>query len=152
MKKFVWRLQKLLDVKTKQEELLRTEIMVVTQKAVSVRGQIMVRKTLLREMLAGLLAKETCERVKEQELFFRYAHVSDEIIRKLQSKLAELEEVRKVKVREIMKIRRFRKGLEKLRAKAQAEFMEEQNRFEQNDMDDKTTTRFARKIMQETKL
>lgn len=148
MKKFVWRLQRLLDIKIKQEGAKRGELVAVTEQAVAVRSQIMVQRAALRKMLAELSQKKAKQRLSEQEFFLRYAHVSDEEIKKLEEKLAELEKVRQAKIKEIMKIRRYRKGLEKLRAEARAEFQKEEQRYEQKESDAKTTVSFARKIIQ----
>lgn len=148
MKKFAWRLQRLLDIKIKQEGAKRGELVAITEQTVAVRSQIMVRRAALRKMLAELSQKKAKQRLSEQEFFLRYAHVSDEEIKKLEEKLAELEKVRQAKIKEIMKIRRYRKGLEKLRAEARAEFQKEEQRYEQKESDAKTTVSFARKIIQ----
>ena len=148
MKRFVWRLQRLLDIKIKQEEVMRSELVAVTERAVAVRSQIMVRRAALRKMLAELSEKKGKQRLSEQELFLKYAHVSDEEIKKLELKLAGLEKLRQRKIQEIMKIRRFRKGLERLRAEAKAQFLKEEEKREQKDLDDKTIMSFAWKIIQ----
>ncbi len=148
MKKFVWRLQRLLDIKIKQEGAKRGELVAVTEQAVAVRSQIMVQRAALRKMLAELSQKKAKQRLSEQEFFLKYAHVSDEAIKRLEEELAELEKVRQAKIKEIMKIRRYRKGLEKLRAEARAEFQKEEQRYEQKESDAKTTVSFARKIIQ----
>lgn len=148
MKRFVWRLQRLLDIKIKQEEVMRSELVAVTERAVAVRSQIMVRRAALRKMLAELSRKKGKQRLSEQEFFLKYAHVSDEEIKKLELKLAGLEKLRQRKIQEIMKIRRFRKGLERLRAEAKARFLKEEEKREQKDLDDKTIMSFAWKIIQ----
>lgn len=148
MKKFAWRLQRLLDIKIKQEGAKRGELVAVTEQAVAVRSQIMVQRAALRKMLAELSQKKAKQRLSEQEFFLKYAHVSDEAIKRLEEELAELEKVRQAKIKEIMKIRRYRKGLEKLRAEARAEFQKEEQRYEQKESDAKTTVSFARKIIQ----
>jgi len=148
VKRFVWRLQRLLDIKIKQEEVMRSELVAVTERAVAVRSQIMVRRAALRKMLAELSEKKGKQRLSEQEFFLKYAHVSDEEIKKLELKLAGLEKLRQRKIQEIMKIRRFRKGLERLRAEAKAQFLKEEEKREQKDLDDKTIMSFAWKIIQ----
>ena len=148
MKRFVWRLQRLLDIKIKQEDAKRGELVAVTEQALAVRSEIMVQKAALRKLLTDLSAKQAQQRLSEQEFFLKYAHVSDAEIDKLELKLAELERVRRNKIQEIMKIRKFRKGLERLRAEAKAEFVKEQEKREQKDLDEKTTVSFARKVIQ----
>jgi len=102
----------------------------------------------LRKMLGELSEKKAKQRLSEQEFFLRYAHVSDEEIKKLELKLSELEKLRQLKIEEIMKIRRFRKGLERLRAETKAKFLKEEEKHEQKDLDDKTIMSIARKMIQ----
>ena len=150
MKKFVWRLQRLLDIRIKQEESIRAELVAVTEQAVSLRGRIMMQKTILRRMLAEMEQKEGSQRLAEQEFFFKYAHISDERIKKLEEQLAEVEKLRREKIKELMVIRRYRKGLEKLREKAKAEYLIEQNAYEQKDLDEKTNMSIAREIIRQS--
>jgi flagellar FliJ protein len=150
VKKFAWRLQRLLDIKIRQEDAIRAELVAITEQAVAVRSQVMIRKTVLRQMLAELAKKDAKQRLSEQEFFLRYAHVSDDAIKKLELRLSELEKVRQRKIKEVMKARRFRKGLERLRAEAKAEFMREEQRYELKESDEKSTVSFARKILRYT--
>lgn len=127
---------------------MRSELVAVTERALAVRSEIMVRRAALRKMLAKLSGKKAKQRLSEQEFFLKYAHVSDEEIKKLELKLAVLEKLRQRKIQEIMKIRRFRKGLERLRAETKAEFVKEEEKREQKDLDGKTIMSFARKVIQ----
>ena len=148
MKKFKWRLQRLFDLKVKQENVMRTELVSITEQAVAMRGRIMLRKTSLRQMLSKLAKKDAKKRIQEQQLVLKYIHVTDKEIEELGKKLAELEKLRKDKIKQIMEIRKLRKSLEKLRANAKAEFIKELEKFEQNELDDNTSITFARKILQ----
>ncbi len=148
MKRFVWRLQRLLDIKIKQEDAKRSELVIVTEQALSVRSAIMVRKAAMRKLLRDLSEKDGQERLSEQELVLKYIHVSEAEIVNLELRLLELETERQKKLEEIMKIRKFRKGLERLRANSKAEFVKEQEWLEQKDLDDKSTMSFARKVVQ----
>ena len=150
MKKFKWRLQRLFDLKVKQEDVMRTELVSITEQAVALRGRIMLRKTALRQMLAKLKKKDAKKRMQEQQLVLKYIHVTDKEIEALGMKLIELEKLRREKIKQIMKIRKLRKGLEKLRDNAKADFIKELEKFEQNELDDNTTISFARKILQHT--
>jgi len=132
----------------KLEEARRSELVTITQQAVSLRGQIMMQKTILRRMLAELEQKEASKRLAEQEFFFKYAHVTDKRIKKLEELLVEVEKLRREKIKELMEIRKFRKGLDKLREKAKTEYLKEQNAYEQKDLDDKTSISIARSIIQ----
>ena len=78
MKKFIWRLQRLLGIKIKQENVMRAELVAVTEQAVAVRSRIMVQKAALRKMLNELAEKNAKQRMPEQEFFLKYVHVTDE--------------------------------------------------------------------------
>jgi flagellar biosynthesis chaperone FliJ len=148
VRRFVWRLQRLLDIKIKQEDAKRGELVIVTEQALSVRSAIMVRKAAMRKLLRDLSEKDGQERLSEQVLVLKYIHVSETEIKNLEFRLAELEKERQKKLQEIMKIRKFRKGLERLRANSKTEFVKEQEWLEQKDLDDKSTMSFARKVIQ----
>jgi flagellar biosynthesis chaperone FliJ len=147
VRRFVWRLQRLLDIKIKQEDAKRGELVAVTEQALAVRSAIMVRKAALRKLLSDLSEKQGRDRLSEQELVLKYIHVSEFEIKNLEFRLLELEKKRQEKLQEIMKIRKFRKGLERLRANSKAEFVKEQEWLEQKDLDDKSTMSFARKVV-----
>ena len=149
MKKFKWRLQRLLDIKEKKETAMRAELVTVTEQAVAVRSKIILEKSLLRQMFVELGQKEAKERLDEQEIVLKYSHVRDERIRRLKLELAELEQKRKEKIQEIMKIRKFRKGLERLRADAKVEFVREQESYLQKELDDRSNMSFAGKLNQD---
>ena len=150
MKKFVWRLQRLLDIKIKQENSLRAELVAVTEQAVAVKGQIVLKKIALRQKLEDLGSLEPSQRLGQQQFFLKFVHVLDTQIRHLKQALKEIEELRKRKIKEIMEIRKSRKSLEKLRKKAKEEYIHEQNRIEQIENDDMTTIKYARKTLSRT--
>lgn len=148
MLKFEWRLQKLLDLKLKQEQALRAELIAVTEQAVALRGQILMERTLLRQRLSEAERLPAVERMARQEFVLHYSQVTETAIRGMEQKLDELEMVRRNKIQEILTVRKFRKGLEKLRARAQEEFELEQQRQDQKQTDDRNTIGYARRIMQ----
>ena len=148
MKKFVWRLQRLLDIKIKQEKALRAELVAVTEQAVAVKGQIVLKKIALRQKLEDLGNLAPKQRLGQQQFFLKFVHVLDTQIRHLKQALKEIEELRKKKINEIIEIRKSRKSLEKLRETAKEEYVIEQNRLEQIENDDQTSIKYARNIMQ----
>jgi flagellar biosynthesis chaperone FliJ len=56
-----------------------------------------------------------------------------------------LERQQREKVAEVLKIRRYKQGLEKLRAQAREEFIAEQERLEQKELDERAGVSFVRK-------
>ncbi len=148
MLKFEWRLQKLLDLKIKQEQSLRTELIAVTEQAVALRGQILMERALLRQQLSETERMPGVERMARQEFLLQFSQVTETTIRDMEQKLELLEMARRSKIQEILTVRKFRKGLEKLRSRAQEEFEQEQQRQDQKQTDDRNSIGFARRIMQ----
>jgi flagellar FliJ protein len=147
MKKFVWRLQRLLDIKTRQEELLRTELVALSEQAAAIRAEILMHKASIRSRLAQMRSLEAVERLEQQRHFMQFAHVLDARIKGLYEKLAKLDEQRKEHIRRLMEIRKERKSLDKLREKARNEHLKEWNQVEQKTTDETSSTAFARKLI-----
>jgi len=147
MQRFAWRLQRLLDIKVKQEDAVRSEVVAVTEQAVAVRGRIMLERSALRRLLTDLTRTHDVDRLAAQQIFVRFSQVTEDRIRTLEKSLAELELLRRRKMDELMKIRRFRKSLEKLREKALERFQIEQRRQEQKYLDDRVSMGIARRIV-----
>jgi len=147
MKRFVWRLQRVLDVKTKLEQKKRAELLEITEKLAKTRGELLARRKILQDIIDGLSKENPGKRLGKQEFFMRHSAASNEQIKKLKSRASELELQQKEKIDEVLKIRRFKEGLEKLRAEAKRKFIKEQERLEQKELDEGATGSFARKIL-----
>lgn len=148
MKKFVWRLQRLLEIKQKQEQVLRGELVALTEQTVAIRGRIMVLKTQLRSQLTELKQLPADRRMQEQALYLEYVSIRDAEIRRLQDQWSMLEIQRRHKLQELLETQKFRKGLERLRLQARAEYEKEINREEQKILDECTHTGLTRKQLQ----
>ncbi|MEN6428605.1 MAG: flagellar FliJ family protein [Phycisphaerales bacterium] len=150
MKRFVWRLQRVLDVKTKEEQIKRTELFRLTEQLAAKRGELLMRQRILQDLLTDIRQDPSAKRWNEQEFVLRRAAVDDEQIRKLQEEIAALEIRHKEKTAELLAARRFKEGLEKLREQAKEEYIQEQERLEQNELDESTTIAFARNEERDT--
>ncbi len=148
MKKFVWSMQRLLEIKEKQEQIVRGELVALTEQTVAIRGRIMALKTELRRQLAELNDLAPDQRMQTQALYLQYVSVRDEEIRRLQDQWSKLETQRREKLDELLKAQKFRKGLEQLRSRARAEYEQELNREEQKFLDECTHAGLTRKQMQ----
>jgi flagellar biosynthesis chaperone FliJ len=144
MKRFVWRLQKVLDVKTKEEQLKRTELFRLTEQLAQKRTELLLRRRALQDLLAEIAQHKSSERWRAQEFFLRHAATDDAEIRRLQDEIAELETRQRQKRAEVLAARRFKEGLEKLRVRAREQFLKDQEKLEQKEADDRTTIAFAR--------
>ena len=145
MKRFVWRLQRVLEIKNKQEQKERAELLKLTERLAERRGEMLMRQKMLKDLIDGLAAVDPKKRLGEQEFFLRHAGTSDEQIRKLKDRIGELESQQKEKIAEVLKIRRFTEGLEKMRLDAKRQFIAEQEKLEQNELDEAAIVSFVRK-------
>jgi len=152
MKRFAWRLQRVLDIRRKEEQTKRAELLEITEKLAQVRGELLIQKRLLKNIIDSLIKEHPRIRLNKQEFFLRCSATNDELIRKLESKVNELETRQREKNAEVLKVKRFKEGLEKLRVEAKTQFIKEQERLEQKDADEMTIMGFARKIVQQGKV
>ncbi len=144
MKRFVWRLQKVLDVKIKEEQLRRTELFQIVEQLAARRGELLLRQQILQDLMAEIQEQESAQRLNAQEFFLHHAATDDAQMRRLQDEIAALEIRHKEKTAEVLAVRRFKEGLERLRAQAREEYIREQERLEQKELDERTTIAFAR--------
>jgi flagellar biosynthesis chaperone FliJ len=150
MKRFTWRLQRVLDVKQKEEQIKRAALLAVTEKLVLTKNELYMQKKILKKLIDELSAQSPKNRLSKQQFFLNCSITNDKIIKSLINAVTDLETQKKEKLAELIKIKRYNEGLEKLRIEAKSKFIKEQETLEQKDSDDLTTIRFARKIKQET--
>lgn len=149
MKRFVWRLQRVLDVKTKLEQKKRAELLEITQKLAEARGGLFAQQKILKDIIDGLNRERPQRRLGKQEFFLRHSAASDEQINKLKEKVSELEFQQREKITEVLKIRRLKEGLERLHDTAKTRFIKEQERLEQKELDEVATGSFTRRIIED---
>jgi len=145
MKRFVWRLQKVLDIRTREEETKRAELLEVTERLAEMRGELLTRQRIMKDIILSIAGKEPQKRLGDQEFFFKHSVTSDEQIKKLKRKVSELESQQRKKMAEVLEVKRFKEGLERLRAEAKRQFMEAQEKLEQKELDEVARISFARK-------
>ncbi len=144
MRRFVWRLQRVLDIRTKQEVIKTQELFAITEKLAQTRSELLVQQGILRDIFESIAAEFPKARIVRQEFFLRNSAATDKRIRQLQGKVNQLESEQKKKVAEVLKIRRFKESLERLREQARGRFIEEQEKLEQKQLDETATLRFTR--------
>jgi flagellar export protein FliJ len=147
MKRFNWRLQRVLDIKQKEEQVKRSELVNLTGKLSQARGELFMQKRILEDLIDSVSQTAPADRLDRQAFFLTYAAANDATIKKLQKEICELTARQQEKIAEIMKLKQFNEGLEKLRTEARLEFFNEQEKLEQKEMDDAATSRFACHIM-----
>jgi len=146
MKRFVWRLQRVLDIKEKQEQKAKAELLELTEKLAAARGELLMRQKILEQIIGGLAEKNPGKRLGEQEFFLRHSTASDEAIKRLKDKITGLETQQRAKVVEVLELRKFKEGLKRLRIEAKTEFIKEQERLQQKELDERAGVSFARKM------
>lgn len=145
MKRFVWRLQRVLEIKKKQEQKTRAELFELTERLAQKRGDLLARQKMLENIIDELAQRNPKNRLGEQEFFLRHSATNDRQIEKLKEDLNILESKQREKVAEVLKVRKFKEGLEKLRVEAKMQFIKEQEKIEQKDLDEGATISFVRK-------
>ena len=145
MKRFVWRLQRVLEIKKKEEQKTRAELFELTERLAQTRSELLARQKMLESIIEGLTEGNPKKRLGKQEFFLRHSTTSDEQIRKLKDKKNELESQQREKIAEVLKVRRFKEGLERLRVEAKIQFIKEQEKLEQKELDEGATISFVRK-------
>jgi flagellar FliJ protein len=144
MRKFEWRLQRVLDIRKKEEQIKRVELLELTEKLVSARSELLFQKKILENLITQINAKKNKDRMKQQELFLKSSKTNNERIKVLEKKAKQLESQQKKKIAEVLKIKRFKEGLEKLREEAKTKFFEKAEKLEQKELDERVTIRFVR--------
>ncbi len=152
MKRFVWRLQRVLNIKTKEEQIKKVELLKLTERLIQKRSELLTQKRVLADIIRNLSEKEPDKRLSRQELFLRSSRRNDEIIKKVEKRVSELDLQQREKTAEFLKLKRFKEGLEKLREEAKMRFITEQEKLEQKELDESATIGFMRKMRQPLKL
>jgi flagellar FliJ protein len=145
MKRFVWRLQRVLDIRIKEEQKARAELLKLTEKLAQTQSELLAWRKMLEEIINGLTLQNPKQRLSRQEFFLRYSAASDEQIKKFENKVKELESKQRDKITEVLKLRRLKEGLDKLRAEAKMQFIKEQEKLEQRQLDEEAAVLFVRK-------
>jgi flagellar FliJ protein len=146
MRRFVWRLQRVLDIKVKQENLKRAELLGITERLLMTRTELLNQERILAQLLAEIAGRDPKSRIREQEFVLKCSATNNELIEKLKKRVRELEFEQRKKIEEILEIRRAKEVLEKLRAKAEQEYKKEQERLEQKEIDESATISFVRRM------
>ncbi|MFH1884240.1 MAG: hypothetical protein ABIL62_16200 [Planctomycetota bacterium] len=145
MKRFVWRLQRVLDIRKKEEQKARAELLELTGRLAETRCELLTQQKMLEDIINGLTGENPKKRLGRQEFFLKFSAASDEQIKKLEDKVKALELQQRAKITEVLKLRRFKEGLEKLRTETKMQFIKEQERLEQKQLDEGATVSFVRR-------
>jgi len=144
MKRFAWRLQKVLDIKSKQEQLKRNELFRLAEQLAVKHGELLMRQRILQDLVTEIQGQGGRTRLNAQEFFLRHAAADDEQIHGLREEIAALEIRHQEKTAEVLAVRRIKEGLEKLREQAKEQYLRQQEKMEQKESDERTAIAFVR--------
>jgi flagellar FliJ protein len=150
MRRFVWRLHRVLDIKAKQEQIKTQELFALTEKLAQTRGELLSQQRILRDVLESIANENPKDRLSRQEFFLSHSAATDERIKQLRKSIEELEARQKEKIAEVLKLRRFKESLERLKEQAKKRYIEEQDKIEQKQLDETATLGFTRESRQST--
>ena len=136
MKRFSWRLQRLLEVTRIREDALRAELSALAGRIAPLRMEIVQRRSALRAMAADLARHPFDRRLERQETFMRHCVVDEAKIERLERQASDLEQKRKATFEQFKKVRSSRQALEKLREAARVRHVKEQDLLEQKNLDE----------------
>lgn len=135
----------MLDLKVREERLMRSQLMELTETLVVARGELLMQERILENLMADVAGSKPDRRIREQEFFSRSSQTNIELIKTIKGKIKELERRRKEKIADLLRVRRFKELLEKLRTKALEEFNRQMEKLEQKELDERASVLFVRK-------
>ncbi|MHC4646027.1 MAG: flagellar FliJ family protein [Planctomycetota bacterium] len=138
-------MQRVLDVKTREEQQKRAELLEITESLAQTRRELLIQEQKLSEVIEGIAGESPPKRINRQEFFLKYSTASDEQIKRLKDKVRTLEAYQREKTTELLRVKRSKEGLEKLRAEAKRQHIEKEERLEQKELDEMAGISFSRK-------
>ena len=144
MARFVWRLQRVLDVKQKQEQAKRMELLQITGQVTRTQTQLILRQQALQAMLETVAQEPRQERMSKQALAMDYAKGSQVRMKALEEQIETLQAQKKETTEELLALKQTTEGLERLRAGAEHLFLEDLNKKEQKMADELTLMKYVR--------
>ncbi len=137
----------MLEVKQRELQSKRTELFEITEHLAVKRTMLLAQQRLLQQVIEEVARNKSKEKFAQQQLLLKSSQVNDKRIKELKIEVASLQARQREKIAEFLKIKRFTEALEKLREKAKQEFIAEQEKLEQKEMDERAALRFARRMI-----
>ena len=142
--KFNWNLQKILEIRRKQEAALKAELFEIVQGQMKIKQQIMLCQMQIRNAAGNLSEASISVDAGQRSDFLKFAFGLNKTLEGLNKQLDETEKLRKQKIKENVQMRKARKALENLREKAFDDFQQSVNKAEQAFLDDVSSVRQSR--------
>ncbi len=150
MKRFIWRLQPLLDLTIQREKLLRAEVYALAQDIILHRSQIAQQRAELRMKLIDLAEQDLSDRLAGQANFVKYTEAIEKKIRSLTEQLEDLKIQQKEKTEQLAQAKSSREALEEKRTEAKVQHTKAMLKHEQKQLDEVAHLAIARQIIDAT--
>ena len=95
-------------------------------------------------IVKGLYSHNPKQRLSKQEFFLTYSSASNEKIKELKERISKLETQQREKISEFLKIRKSKEGMERLRTQEKKQYISEQEKLEQKELDEGANVLFIR--------
>jgi flagellar biosynthesis chaperone FliJ len=145
VKRFHWKLQRVLDVKQQRRRALQSDLFLLAQQVAQVREQTLERRTRLRVILEELGGRRLADRIAAQAVFMQFVGVEEAAIAALEARLADLEATRAEVRQRFLEVRAACRMLTRLREDAYREYLREVSRQEQKMLDESAHVAYARR-------
>lgn len=144
MARFVWRLQRILDVKKRLEDAKRMDLLRIANEIAQARAVLWAQQRLIEQGCHQVAQLPPSERPRQQEFFIRYVQANDERISQIRAHIQQLQNSQRQIASQLLQIRRSRQALERLKERAMQRFLQEQRRLEQKQLDEIACVGFIR--------
>ncbi|MCH8193586.1 MAG: hypothetical protein IIA65_06175 [Planctomycetes bacterium] len=142
---FVWRLQRVLDLKEKVEKVQEAGLLRLTEELATARMIYLHEKRQLNKTMTAIARSSPDQRLLQQQFSLKYAAYDNERLRQQSLTLQQMETLQKEKIAELVELKQAREGMQKMRAEAKRAFETEQEKRQQKESDDLANSAFAHK-------
>ncbi len=146
MKKFVWPLQRLLDVTKKREQAMKSELVALNQRIVRLGQEIESCHADIQRMIQEISRQPIEVRMTYAQQVAAYTTVIERRAASLGLDRSKLNEEKTQKTEQLMKVRASREAMEKMRNIALTEYRRQAVVAEQKQLDESAQIGFARRL------
>lgn len=145
MKKFRWPLQRLLDVRARQEQMLAAELAGIAKQLQDLEKEELRQRNVLKKALEHWGKKPLGKRMECQDAFSKALQFQETQIRRAKEACLQCQRLKKIKMDQLLQAKASRETLERLREKAAQEYFQESLREQQGLLDESSQSAFVRK-------
>lgn len=147
MTRFVWKLQRLLDVTVQREQGKRQELAELARRMAELTRLVEYLREGMRRMVARLSDLPFAERLPRQEICWRQSVVVERQIAAMTKQKMELELRKAETMAQFLKLRASRQTLERLREEARKRHQRKLAILEQRQLDESYQISYARQAL-----